>query len=134
MAFPFGRFSRKQCTRHGIVASLQYDDEDEACLAFTPMRYSGDNAQRPVTVIHLRDLWKYAEDEFLVKASTEMCENLGFGLSPFTRRDLAFLINDLIVELCAMPPLPMNMKNPAEAFSLEQKADNHYTINLEAAQ
>lgn len=107
MGLIFGHNARKIVTKGSLMASYQYVDEEE-CVVITRARHSGDN--RPVVVIRLGELYKYADDGFLAKASVELCELLGFGVSGFAAQEIARFINERLEDLLTMKPIPENQR------------------------
>lgn len=107
MGLVFGQNARRIVSKGSLMASYQYVDEKEA-IVLARARHSG--ANRPVVVIKLDELFKYADDGFLAKAAIEIANILDFGVSRYAANEVALFINDLLEDLLTMKPMPMEMR------------------------
>lgn len=120
-----GPAARASRTGRGFACVYQYDEDEEPCMVIFKARQRG-MPNRPVHLIHLRDLWKYNDDGYLWRASREMVENLTGEYSRFEHNNLFFFVNDCLQYLLEMKPFPEDQMRKLPAFEIKQVADNGY--------
>lgn len=82
---------------------------------------------RPVHLIHLRDLYKYADDGFLWRATQEMVTNLTGDYSRFEHNNLFFFVNDCLQYLLESKPFPEQARARPE-LELQQDGESSFVL------
>jgi len=90
--------------RDGVGCWLQYDEDRRPCMVFYAAAHRGNN--RPVCVAYLDDLYKYADDGYLWRATKEWTEILRGSYSRMEHRNLYFFTNDCLHYLLHAKPFP----------------------------
>lgn len=98
-----GRWSRKSFTRGEIGCSLQYVNGEPAAVFYPTLRHEeGWGAY----VMSLDGLYRYREDQFLLGAAARAAAVMGFDPQSSVTAAMTKFMNDMIIEVLNMPPLP----------------------------
>lgn len=127
MGIEFGRNSRKTVTRGDMICSLQYVNEEEACVFWATHRIRSTKAREDKAgayVIPLSSTWKYANDAYCVQQAQIGADVLGFGSHDKSAvKKLASFFQDMIIELLKMKPMPFSMQRSADITDVTVKGN-----------
>jgi hypothetical protein len=127
MGIEFGKNARKQIARGDLVASFQYVNGEEAVVLWRLNTLNSSLALKNygAVVIGLSCAFKYADDDYLVKQSRTYAKVMGFGDTAREAHKIATFIQDMLIELCTMKPIPESLeeKEPGEVSIRGNKVD-----------
>jgi hypothetical protein len=127
MGIEFGKNARKQIVRGDMVASFQYvNGEESLCLwRLNTLNSSLALKNYGAVVIGLSSAYKYTDDEYLVAQCRTYAKVMGFGDTAREAHRIATFIQDMLIELCTMKPLPaaLEEQDPGELAINGNKID-----------
>jgi hypothetical protein len=125
MGVQFGKDARKQIVRGDVVASFQYVNGEESCVLWrlNTLNNSLLIRQAGCVVIGLSSAWKYTDDAYLVRQAKEYAQVMGFESSKHIVHRIATFIQDMLIELVSMKPMPAELerKQPEAEIALGER-------------
>lgn len=120
MGVEFGKHARKQIKRGDMVASFQYVNGEEAFVLWRLGTLNSSLALKNegCVVICLSAAWKYTDDDYLVAQSRKYAKIMGFGDTSHQAFKIATFIQDMLIELLTMKPMPLELASPNDEIEL----------------
>lgn len=116
-----GPTARKVISRRDMQCAFHYINEEETACFYSKFRK--DAAGRPYGAycIPLSEAYRFAEQRELFAGAARAAKVMGFD--PHSRVDLYKImdfIQDMLIELCTMEPVPDSLRAPTPQFDIQR--------------
>ena len=119
-----GPKARKLIRRGEFGCAFHYiGDEQEIAACFFPLTRKGKDGQTPTYIVPLASAHKYTDDRYLFDAACKAAQIMGHdAYSRSTVFGLMTFFQDMLIELCTMPPSPKDEAEEAVRQAIEVNA------------